>query len=272
MYNLDDLTYLMARLRDPVDGCPWDIKQTLLSINTSTIEEAYELVDALQQSMEQTGSADAQVKEELGDVLFQVVFYSQLAKEGNSFDLHDVIHDLTKKLIRRHPHVFPEQDLHGRITQSLNEDEIQRQWELIKQEERDTKQHNRVFDDIPKALPSLIRAQKIQKRTANIGFDWPDALSALSKVEEEVAELRYALQSEGQQRAEEELADVLFSCVNVSRLMQCNAEQALEQANIKFQQRFTFVEKQLQNKNTTLEQASLVEMDALWDEAKRQGL
>ncbi|MCK5880864.1 MAG: nucleoside triphosphate pyrophosphohydrolase [Sinobacterium sp.] len=272
-YTINDLLYLMARLRDPVDGCPWDIKQTLTSINHSTIEEAYELVDALQHAVGATGKADAHVKEELGDVLFQVIFYSQLAKEDGSFSFNDVVHELTTKLVRRHPHVFPERDLRARSDQqSKNESAIKQQWEDIKQEERSNKNQPALFADIPKALPALIRAQKIQKRASNTGFDWPDALSALNKVEEEAAELRYAIQSETPERAAEEMADLLFSCVNVSRLMQLDAESTLEKASKKFQQRFAHIEHQLSLKGEGLEEASLVDMNALWDEAKKLGL
>ena len=270
MYTLDHLLYLMARLRDPIDGCAWDRKQTLTSINHSTIEEAYELVDALQQSMKESGKANDHVQEELGDVLFQVVFYSQLAKEDNSFQFSDVVNGLVEKLIRRHPHVFPGESLTARASDlNKSEEAIKTSWETIKQTERKDKSQQGVFDDIPRALPALIRAQKIQKRASNIGFDWPNAQAALHKVEEETVELRHALIHESPERAEEELADLLFSCVNVSRLMKSDAESTLEKANLKFQRRFQYIEKKLLNNNSSLEEASLAVMDELWEEAKR---
>ena len=272
MYTIDDLNYLMARLRDPNTGCPWDLKQTLVSINDSTIEEAYELVDALQESYKRTGQADQHVKEELGDLLFQVIFYSQLAKEDGSFSFADVVDVLCVKLIRRHPHVFPNRDLHAVFDESISEEEVKRQWEAIKAEERAEKAESNnqqvgFFDDVPKALPALKRAGKIQKRASNIGFDWPDALSALTKVEEELAELKEALEEGQMQSAEEELGDLLFSCVNVARLMKQDAENLAETANQKFMRRFEFVEQALLANGSSLERASLAQMDELWEQA-----
>jgi len=278
LYTIDDLQYLMQRLRDPRDGCPWDLKQSLTSINGSTIEEAYELVDALQQSVAQTGKADAHVKEELGDLLFQVIFYSQLTKEEGSFDFNDVVHQLTAKLIRRHPHVFPNQALHERHQGEVDEAEVKRQWEAIKAEERAEKAQGGIFDDVPKALPALKRAQKIQKRAANFGFDWPDAQAALEKVSEELAELKQAITELDDElpaskiAAEDELADLLFSCVNVARHLSCDSESVLERANQKFVRRFSYIEQSLNQQKLSMESASLAQMDALWDEAKQEGL
>ena len=272
-YTLNDLLYLMARLRDPETGCPWDIKQTLTSINHSTIEEAYELVDALQQSVKANGKADDHVQEELGDVLFQVVFYSQLAKEDGGFQFEDVVHGLTEKLIRRHPHVFPQQNLQEKTPiQSRNEEDIKAQWEAIKQGERQGKSQQGLFDDIPAALPALIRAQKIQKRTSNVGFDWSDALSALDKVEEEIAELRHAIQFENAQRSADEMGDVLFSCVNVARLLKIDAESTLEAGSQKFQSRFEYVACELAAAGKNLESSNVAEMNTLWEQAKQLGL
>ena len=275
MYTIDDLNYLMARLRKPDTGCPWDLKQTLISINDSTIEEAYELVDALQQSFAHNGKADQQVLEELGDVLFQVIFYAQLAKEEGSFQFADIVHVLCEKLIRRHPHVFPDRELYAEHSEPVSEAEVKRQWEQIKAEERAEKaqlqqQSAGFFDDLPLALPALKRAQKIQKRAANIGFDWPNAVAALSKIDEELAELKQALDTQDAAASEQELADLIFSCVNVARHLQADAESLLEQANQKFMRRFGYIEAQLAQQGTSLEQASLVEMDSLWEQAKRQ--
>ena len=273
MYNLDDLLYLMDRLRDPKDGCSWDLKQNLTSINHSTIEEAYELVDALQLAQAEKGLPDQQVQEELGDVLFQVIFYCQLAKESSCFAWEDVVNSLTQKLVRRHPHVFPHGNLKARVAaQEQSSDKIKVEWEVIKQLERSEKKQLGLFDDIPRALPALMRAQKIQKRASQQGFDWPNALSALTKVEEELAELRHAIEFESESRAADELADLLFSCVNVSRHLHIDAELTLERANAKFQRRFNFIEQQLNKKGSTLDQASLAQMDDLWDQAKQSGL
>jgi ATP diphosphatase len=265
-YQLSDLSYIMSRLRDPDGGCPWDLAQDFTTIASSTIEEAYELVDAI------FANDKAQIKEELGDVLFQVVFYSQLGKEESAFSLEDVIDYLCQKLIRRHPHVFPNGDIHQRFDGAIDVEQVKQEWERIKAEERGEKAQTALLDDIPKALPALKRAQKMQKRASAVGFDWPDALSAISKVEEELAELKQAI-SEGNSRdIELEMGDLLFSCVNVARHLQLNAEKAVMLANRKFEQRFAFIEQTLIKQGKTLEQSSLVELDTLWEQAKQEVL
>ena len=263
-YQLQDLLYLMSRLRDPDGGCPWDLKQDFRSITASTIEEAYELVDAIELA------DNEQIREELGDVLFQVVFYAQLGSEKALFDFPEIVHGLTTKLIRRHPHVFPDGDLKARHLQPLSADEVRGQWEAIKQEERKGKEQHGLLDDIPKALPALKRAQKIQKRASTVGFDWQDAQAALSKVKEEIAELEQALLEQDAVHIEEEMGDLLFSCVNVSRLLNVDAEKAVAGCNRKFEQRFAYIEKQLKQQGRGLEAASLLEMDSLWQAAKNQ--
>jgi nucleoside triphosphate diphosphatase len=263
MYQLDDLLYLMQRLREPQMGCPWDTKQTMQSITPYTIEEVYELVDAIEQ-MDNT-----QIQEELGDVLFQVVFYAQIAKEQQQFDFKEIIHNLVEKLIRRHPHVFLNGDLYGKTDEQIDEQTIKQRWEEIKQQERADKQWHGLLADIPKALPALKRAQKIQKRVAKIGFDWTDALAALSKVKEEITELEQALLSREPARIQEEMGDVIFSCVNVARHLQVDAEQALQGCNKKFEKRFAFIEQALAEQGRTVEQSNLLEMDDLWQQSKR---
>ncbi|WP_313556044.1 nucleoside triphosphate pyrophosphohydrolase [Teredinibacter franksiae] len=265
-YLVEDLLYLMARLRNPDDGCPWDIKQDYLSITPSTIEEAYEVVDAIEQK-----DYD-HLKEELGDLLFQVVFYGQLAKEENRWQFSDVVHELTAKLIRRHPHVFPDGTLQSRreAGQLLTEGDIKASWENIKQQERGEKGKERLLDDVPRALPALKRAEKLQKRAAKVGFDWAASIEVVSKLEEEIAELKSVLNAREVQanEAAEELGDVLFSCVNLARHLKVDSEQVLRGANLKFEQRFNYIETELVARGQTLENATLADMDALWGQAK----
>ncbi len=263
-YNLDDLLYLMARLRDPNGGCPWDLQQSFTSITASTIEEVYELVDAIELA------DNEQIREELGDVLFQVVFYAQLGAEQKLFDFSSIIHALTQKLIRRHPHVFPKGELRERYTLALSAEDVKGQWEAIKQEERQDKQQLSLMDDIPRALPALKRAHKIQKRASSVGFDWPDAKAAVTKIKEEINELEQAIANNDSPNIEEELGDLIFSCVNVSRLLKVDAEQAVEKCNHKFIERFNYIEQELAVKGLSVKTASLQQMDDLWTLAKRQ--
>ena len=209
-YTIDNLCYLMERLRKPGTGCPWDLKQTFKSLAPCTLEEAYEVIDAIEH--EDYG----QLKEESGDLLFQVIFYSQLGKERNLFDFEEVVSLLVKKLISRHPHVFPEGTLtserqSGRA--ALNEQAIKDNWESIKQGERKEKGQASILDDIPLGLPALTRATKLQKRAARHGFDWPDVQGVLEKINEETRELNEAIAGEEVDAIEEELGDVLFTCL-----------------------------------------------------------
>lgn len=261
-YSLDDLLYLMARLRDPDGGCPWDLEQDFESITASTIEEAYELVDAIFSGDRQ------QIREELGDVLFQVVFYAQLGKEQGWFDFHAVVDAITAKLVSRHPHVFPNGDIKARFAAGIDVNAVKQQWETLKQAERKKKDKAGVLDDIPQALPALSRAQKIQKRVSQVGFDWDDAVAALQKIREELDELEQAIAGQKPVEIEEELGDLLFSCVNVARHLKVDAESALAGSNRKFSARFAEVERELAAIGKSPENSSLQEMDALWDLAK----
>jgi len=266
-YTLDDLLYLMSRLRDPKDGCPWDRVQDFSTIVPHTIEESYELADAIEQGDMQ------HIHEELGDVLFQVVFYSQLGKEQGSFDFASVISNLVAKLVRRHPHVFPDGTLQSRVGEQTKDTEaIKQTWETIKTAEREGKQQQSVLDDVPSAFPALIRATKLQKRAAQTGFDWDNIDGVLAKLKEEVDELIEAREQQSQQQIEAELGDVLFSVVNLSRHLKVDAESSLRATNKKFENRFQYIESVLQSRGTTAEQSSLAEMDTLWDEAKAKGL
>lgn len=264
-YGLEDLLTLMARLRDPVDGCPWDIKQDYKSITSSTIEEAYEVVDAIE-------SEDfSHLREELGDLLFQVIFYSELSREASRFEFSDVVSDLTAKLIRRHPHVFPHGTLESRMGVSRTPDqdaEIKTRWEALKRSERAAKGQRNVLDDVPLGLPALTRAIKLQKRAAQVGFDWPDVNGVLDKIEEEVGEVREALASGDPLALEDELGDVFFALGNLCRHQKIDPESAVRHTNKKFERRFAYIESQLALKGVSPNEANLEEMDRLWDEAK----
>jgi ATP diphosphatase len=274
-YTTDDLLYLMSRLRDPKTGCPWDIQQTYDSIVPHTLEEAYEVADAI-------GKQDYDhLKEELGDLLFQVIFYSQIGKEDNYFDYSDIVHSLVRKLVRRHPHVFPTGQLRSKSSDiPLTDDEINDRWEQIKQQERDQKQAEQILsgklpsdkgllDDIPTALPALQRAEKLQKRASTVGFDWPETIQVLDKIEEEIAELREALLEGNQAHIQDEMGDVLFAMTNLARHINVKSEMALRGTNEKFVRRFSFIETSLKNQGHSLEDASLEEMEGLWQAAKQ---
>lgn len=286
MYQLNDLLYLMQRLRDPKTGCPWDQKQSFDTIVPHTLEEAYEVADAIERGNKHD------IKDELGDLLFQVVFYSQLGAEEGSFDFSGVVDNVVRKLLRRHPHVFPEQNLHASFPEGteFSEEEVKQQWEKIKAEERRLKAElsdeagdanssmRSVLEDIPPALPSLNRAEKMQKRAAQVGFDWPDIPPVLDKLEEEIAELKAELkeyegrdlrESEPHQRLLDEMGDILFCCVNLARFVKVNPDEALRSTNQKFVDRFSYVEAELQQQGKLPQEASLEEMDRLWEQAKQ---
>lgn len=266
IYTLDDLLYLMSRLRDPDNGCPWDVKQTYASIVPSTIEEAYEVADAIEQKQW------SHLPEELGDLLFQVIFYSQLGHEDQRFDFHSIVSTLVTKLVRRHPHVFPEGDLYGQTPELLRNDDdyIKQQWERIKQQERSDKGQGATLADIPVALPSLTRAQKLQKRAATVGFDWQDVSGPLAKVEEELQEVKDALAAGDAQQIAEEVGDLLFAAVNVARHTKQDAESVLRLASRKFEQRFNAVEAMATVQGDSLQELTELELDALWEAAKQK--
>ena len=269
-YSIDDLLYLMSRLRDPQSGCPWDLKQDFASIVPHTLEEAYEVADTIER--EDWGH----LNDELGDLLFQVIFYTQLGKEAASFDFDSVVTNLVSKLIRRHPHVFPEGTLRSqRDGKSIDDEAIKRNWEMIKQQEREEKEKagsSRILDDIPTALPALNRAVKLQKRASQVGFDWNEAETVLDKIEEEIAEVRQAIRSGDQAAVADEMGDVLFAQVNLARHLQVNPESALRGTNDKFTRRFSYVEDQVIKSGREWDSFSLAQLDAFWDEAKALGL
>lgn len=281
----------MSRLRDPDHGCPWDLQQTFSSIINYSIEEVYELADAIELGNPNQTSA------ELGDVLFQVVFLSRIAEEDQLFTFQNVVHTLCEKLIRRHPHVFVDGRLHSdiganrkTIDKSLSEHSVVDEasvavtWEKIKLEERVANNQLQLFDDIPIALPSMLRAAKLQKRAVKIGLDWPDVSGAMTKLEEEVDELKALLEpcskplaesaplvvnklAVKQQRLQDELGDVLFSCVNVARKLGLDADQALRHANRKFTLRVEAVHSRL-NQLVGSSAPSSELLDEIWDKVK----
>lgn len=276
-YSLEDLRYLMRRLRDPETGCPWDLKQSFESIVPHTLEEAYEVADAIERGQRE------EIKDELGDLLFQVIFYSQLGQEEGSFGFEDIVDNIVKKLLRRHPHVFPEGELARSFPKGteFSEEEVKSQWERIKAAERALKpkaaKANSVLDDIPKVLPAMSRAEKLQKRAAQHGFDWQSLPPVIAKLKEEIAELESEIaRFEGQDlraaephaRLMDEMGDVLFCCVNLARFLKVNPDEAMRSTNQKFIKRLQYVEQELATQGRCLEDASLEEMDALWEQAK----
>ncbi|UHH33252.1 nucleoside triphosphate pyrophosphohydrolase [Pseudomonas veronii] len=269
MYSLEDLLHLMNRLRDPQYGCPWDIKQTYASIVPHTLEEAYEVADAIER-----GDFD-HLQGELGDLLFQVVYYSQLAQEEGRFEFAGVIDNITRKLIRRHPHVFPTGDLYAPLDiPQLSEEQVKTRWEQIKAEERaeksDAPEQLSLLDDVPTALPSLSRAAKLQKRASQVGFDWPAALPVVDNVREELDEVLEAMADNDAVAIADEVGDLLFAAVNLARHLKVDPETALRGANAKFERRFRFIEQALRDTRQSMEDCTLEELDALWGEAKRQ--
>lgn len=270
-YQLDDLLYLMQRLRDPVHGCPWDLEQNFDTIVAHTLEEAYEVADAI------AGQDYPQLADELGDLLFQVVYYAQLGREENLFDWDQVVDGITRKLIRRHPHVFPDGNLRTPAgTLKLKAEQISQRWEEIKALERaeraERPQQLSLLDDVPRALPALSRAQKLQKRASRAGFDWGQAAPVLEKIAEELDEVREALAQGDHQAVAGEMGDLLFAVVNLARHLKVDAETALRQGNEKFERRFRFIENCLASQGLNLADTDLERLDQLWDEAKQQGL
>lgn len=263
-YTVEDLQFLMSQLRDPDGGCPWDLKQTFSSIVPSTIEEAYEVAEAIElEDFEH-------LHEELGDLLFQVIFYAQLGQEQGHFDFPRIVDTLVRKLVRRHPHVFPSGDLHGdNQAREIDEQQVKANWESIKAAEREAKGERGTLDGVAAGLPALTRAAKLQKRASQVGFDWPEIDGVLAKVEEELRELREAIASGNSEHSREELGDLLFSCVNVARHLNEDPEAALRQCNRKFQQRFGAVESALKQRDLQPSDVSLEELDQLWEESKK---
>ena len=252
------LIEIMARLRSLDGGCPWDLEQTFATIAPYTVEEAYEVADAI----ERGDLGD--LEDELGDLLLQVVFHARMAEEAGAFDFGDVVRAINDKMVRRHPHVF------GDVTHRDVAEQVQA-WETIKAEERTAKAAERrasLLDDVPVALPALTRAVKLSKRAARVGFVWPLAKEVLAKLHEEVAELEAEIAAGELDKARDELGDVLFVCANLARELDVDPETALRATNAKFVRRFKYIEAELAVKGSSPEATDLAEMDALWDAAK----
>lgn len=266
--DIQDLIAIMAALRTPKTGCPWDLEQSFETIAPYTIEEAYEVIDAI----ERGDMVD--LKDELGDLLLQVVFHARIAEEAKLFAFPDIVEAITKKLIRRHPHVFGNKDAHSPAA-------VKTLWDDIKAEEKaerraarkaagytESEAHASLLSGIPEALPALTRAEKIQSKASKVGFDWNDPLVVLDKIEEETDEIRDAMASGSKAEITEEIGDLLFAVVNLARHLKIDPEQALRSANNKFAKRFNYIEHSLEAKNQPIKDATLDEMEALWQEAK----
>lgn len=261
-FSLETLRQILRDLRDPVDGCPWDLEQDFASIAPYTIEEAYEVAEAIEHGAE-TGDFFA-LKDELGDLLLQIAFHARMAEEKGLFAFADVVDAICAKMVRRHPHVFGGTD-------AKTAAEVGRNWDDIKRRERAAKSAGAggLLDDVPRALPALMRAVKLQNRAAQVGFDWPNARYVIDKIAEEARELEEARQTQDPARTEEEFGDLLFAVANLARHLKLDPETALRAANAKFVRRFKAIEAGLRARGKTPEQSSLEEMEALWQEAKQ---
>ena len=253
--GIERLLHIMRRLRDPLTGCPWDIEQTFASIAPYTIEEAYEVADAIQRE------DMADLKGELGDLLLQTVYHTTIGEENGLFNFHTVADAISDKMVARHPHVFSDQSRDKSSEQQITD------WEAIKAVERASVDQTRALDGVALGLPALTRAVKLQKRAARVGFDWPEVGQVLDKVREEILELTEA---ENPKHQHEEFGDLMFVMANLARHMKIDPEQSLKDANNKFTRRFNEVEKKLNQKNSAPIYSNLSEMDALWDEVKRE--
>jgi len=257
MRELDKLLQIMRDLRDPENGCPWDIEQSFDTIKAYTIEEAYEVADAIERK------DMTELRSELGDLLFQVVFHAQMASEQGLFDFNDIVESINHKMIRRHPHVFADEQVESH-------EHLAERWEQHKQAEREDKQDSHsALSGVTSALPALQWSQKLQKRAMRTGFDWPDVEPVFDKLNEEVAELREEISREdNHQRILDEYGDILFVCANLGLHLKVNAEEAMRHANRKFISRFTLMEQLAREDGVVFEELGLEQMEAYWQKAK----
>ncbi|MFT6625752.1 MAG: ATP diphosphatase [Cycloclasticus sp.] len=257
--KIDDLLHIMSQLRDPDKGCPWDLQQNFETIAPYTIEEAYEVAEAIQQSDMPA------LRDELGDLLFQVVFHSRLAEEQHSFSFDDVLVSICEKLRRRHPHVFD--------NKPVDTKNLAKQWEAHKRDEKALRQSAGVLDDVDTNQPAMNQAYKLQKKASAVGFDWDSLAPVLEKLDEEVRELKDEIGIlDNRERLEEELGDVMFSCINLARHLDINPEWSLRKANKRFSDRFAYVEQQAVKSGTKIEDSSLETLEAFWQAAKKASL
>ena len=268
---IERLQEIMAMLRDKVHGCPWDLDQTLVSLIPHTIEEVYEVADAIEKN-----DID-NIVDELGDLLFQVIFYAQIGNEEKIFNFEDVANAIVRKLLRRHPHVFPTGDAKsfGR-GKKISSDEVVTNWESIKLEEKKEKLEESnsesarsVFDNLPGALPALQKSVKLQKLAGKVGFDWPDTSNVLVKLKEEIVELEEAIGKSNKQEIESEFGDVLFTAVNMARHLNVDPELALRGANGRFKNRVVWIENELGKNGEFVSDKNIDDLNQLWNEAKR---
>ncbi|HED15216.1 MAG TPA: nucleoside triphosphate pyrophosphohydrolase [Gammaproteobacteria bacterium] len=263
--KMNNLLSVMAQLRHPENGCPWDLEQTYKSLVPHTLEEVHEVIECIE-----AGDVDS-LKGELGDLLFQVVFYARLAEEQGDFSFNDVAETMADKLIRRHPHVFASDAV-------KDSDHQTEKWEAIKAAERQQQadksgsENPGILAGVSRALPSLVRAQKLQRRAARVGFDWPDTKGVYEKIQEELGECQQAVEKKDKEHIEEELGDLLFSCVNLARHCDVDSETALRKASRKFESRFEYIESELRKKGEQVQGQTVEKLDGLWREAKRVDL
>lgn len=254
-YSFEDLLKIVAQLRSE-NGCPWDKSQTLDTMKKYILEEAYEVVDAVEKE------SYLDICEELGDVLFQVVIQTQIAKEEDKFTIEDVIKSICEKMISRHPHVFADEKID-------TADEVNARWHEIKKQEKSQDSYTKVLKDIPKSMSALMRSNKIQKKAALVGFDWDNPMDALAKVYEETEEVKELINSDDKEKLTKEIGDLLFAVVNVSRMLGIDPETALLTTNNKFINRFEYIEKNSIKIGKDLKNMTLEEMDKFWEESKR---
>jgi len=252
MKEFAELARIMKKLRHPRRGCPWDLAQSPQSLKEYILEEAHELIEAIDRGQ------DEEIKEELGDLLLQIIFLAQMSEEKKKFSIRDVITTISEKLVRRHPHIFGQVKVNGA-------DEVKANWEQIKIAEKNKQS---VISDYPPTMPSLLLANRIAAQASGVGFDWNDAEKAFAKIDEEIEELRAEIRNGRLHEAENEIGDLLFAIANVARLLKINPEFALARTNKKFTSRFRFIETELKKRGRDIRNATLAELDALWDQAK----
>ena len=254
---MQKLLDIMRRLRDPETGCPWDLEQDFASIAPHTIEEAYEVADAIQRRQMD------QLRDELGDLLFQVAFHARMAEEAGHFDFADVVDSICGKMLRRHPHVFADAKIASSEAQT-------RAWEAMKSEERRNKGEHSLMDDVPVGMAELQRSMKLQRRAAEVGFDWPNAAPVFEKILEELQELHDEIQAGDPDRLEDEMGDLLFACTNLTRQLKLDPARALRRANQKFETRFRLLEEKARGRGCALADMDLDGMEELWQQVKRE--
>jgi len=253
MEQMQRLVNIMKKLRDKKEGCPWDLEQTHESLRKYILEEAYEVIEAIEDN------EPSELKKELGDLLLQIVFQSQIADESGSFNIEDVAKSISDKLERRHPHIFGEK-------KTLTPDQVKNNWEIIKKEKEGKK---RILDGVPRSFNALLRSLRLQQKAGAVGFEWQNEVDILEKVKEEITELEEGIKKNDIANIEEEIGDILFVMVNLSKKLKVNPEDALQKANNKFIGRFNYIEEKVERSGGKVQDRSLEELDAIWNESKR---